>query len=411
MHPAVIPHVAQDRRQAVRLDRIGIQFGEPCGDVAIGVQPVAEAVVGTEVPVQVPDVVPPADQLPDEPLHRGDRQIVMAIGGLDPAHQLERIQQPEIQRTGHQRMRQPGIAGQHRVLVGSEGRQAVVDEVLKRGQRLAPGGGKPAGGVDPDEADITVRRPAIEVAPDLVVDLVLLRPPRGGHADPGDRWSAAGGLGRRQPVLLVVVPLPADRFVAVHQHIQSASGQPVVVLHEQPAGTPGIGPLGEFGHRGRESASRQQTHSGRALDQVAGGVAGRVTHGQFGAGRPVAQHLRVGRCRAVLAAVTQLGRPMPHRRQHQMCFLPVEPASGEHLSRLDQQHPLVGRIQEMRTELIAEQPADRFTPGLPGRPAAGHSPAGAMTTAVCGGSDSCSLLDLGSGLGGQQQRSGRVRPG
>ena len=160
VHPTVVPEIGQDRRQAARLDGVGIQFGEPGGNVAVGVQRVAGAVVRAEVPVQVPDVVPPTDQLPDEALHRGDRQIVLATGGLDPAHQLERIEQPEIQRTGHQGMRQPGIAGQHRVLVGSEGRQAVVDEVLERGQRLAPGGGEPARAVDPDEGDITVAPPS-----------------------------------------------------------------------------------------------------------------------------------------------------------------------------------------------------------------------------------------------------------
>lgn len=53
------------------------------------------------------------------------------------------------------------------------------------------------------EADIAVALPLIKIAPHLVVDVVLGRPPRFWHVEPfGLRW--------RLPVVLVEIPAPPD---------------------------------------------------------------------------------------------------------------------------------------------------------------------------------------------------------
>ncbi len=56
------------------------------------------------------------------------------------------------------------------------------------------------------------------------------------------------------------------------------------------------------------------------------------------------------------------GRPSSAARcrsagQQQVRLLPVEPPAAEHRPRLDQQHRLVGRVEEVRAELVGEQPA------------------------------------------------------
>jgi len=125
--------------------------------------------------------------LPDEALCGVQRHSAFPVGTLDPAHHVEGIEQTEVQRTGQQRVREPRVAGQHGVLVRTERRQPVGQKVLQRQQCLPARRRKPARAVHTDEGDVAVPLPPVEVAADLVVDLVLLGPPRLRHPD-ADRY-------------------------------------------------------------------------------------------------------------------------------------------------------------------------------------------------------------------------------
>ena len=59
--------------------------------------------------------------------------------------------------------------------------------------------------------------------------------------------------------------------------------------------------------------------------------------------------------------VTEFGRAVAQRREHQMRFAAMKAAAFECRSRLDQQHRLIGCVQEVRPELIGETPAPRVT--------------------------------------------------
>jgi hypothetical protein len=54
---------------------------------------------------------------------------------------------------------------------------------------------------------------------------------------------------------------------------------------------------------------------------------------------------------------------MPHRGQHEVRLLSVEPPPGEHPAGFDDHHPLVIVVQEVRSQLVTEQP----TTGRSGR--------------------------------------------
>ena len=173
-------------------------------------QVVARPVVLAEVPVEVPDVVPPADDLADEALHGGDRRMPLRVRVLRRPHHLQRIQQSEVQRRRQQRVRHPAVAAQHGVLVRPEGRQPVRGRSApSAASGLGPGGGERAGAVGADEPD-PVGRPAIQVGPDLLVDLVLGRPPRLGSPRAGPRPSVGvPGCRRRSSTCPVTGSAPS----------------------------------------------------------------------------------------------------------------------------------------------------------------------------------------------------------
>ena len=152
--PAVIADRGQRLLQAVGVGAVRIHARRTSrADGCCGRQLVAGPVVLTEVPIEVPDVVPPADDLPNEALHRGDRGVALGVGVLGRPDDLQRVQQPEVQRRRQQRVGHPAVPAQHGVLVRPEGGQPVLDEVLQRRQRLRAGRGEAAGTVLADEAD------------------------------------------------------------------------------------------------------------------------------------------------------------------------------------------------------------------------------------------------------------------
>ena len=228
----------------------------------------------------------------------------------------------------------------------------MLDEVVERGQRLGAGGGEPARPVLADEW-----RPP--------------RPPSGrGRAGPRRRSrprpaSAGSGtprvswpLRRRLAVVGVEVPAAADGLRPLHQQAEPPARVAVEVLHQQPApraagrpawrSRPGWsrsrGPAA-----GRCRAPRHRPSTRCSAAQLVGWTtsSGPSTRGQ---------RLAVGAGPDVGAPVAQLGGPVPHRREHQVRLLPVEPAAGEDAPGLDEQHLLAVVVQEVRPELVAEQP-------------------------------------------------------
>jgi PPOX class probable F420-dependent enzyme len=69
------------------------------------------------------------------------------------------------------------------------------------------------------------------------------------------------------------------------------------------------------------------------------------------------ERLAVGTGLQERGLVTEFGRTVAQGREHQMRFAAMKAAAFEGRSRLDQQHRLIGCVQEMRPELIGETPA------------------------------------------------------
>ena len=184
--PAAVAHPGQGLAQALRRDRLRVQPGPPVRQRRVGVQGIAVEIVRTEVPVEMPDVLPPAQNLPDEPLDRRQRRRTVPIGLLGGAHSVQRVQDPQVQRHRQQGMRHGPVGSHHRVLVAAEVGEPVGDEVRQRGVGLRGGHREQSRSVRPDG----VQAHPVEVAADLIVDLVL-------DGGVGGRHTEGSGAARR----------------------------------------------------------------------------------------------------------------------------------------------------------------------------------------------------------------------
>ena len=142
--PALVAHLPQHAAQAAGRHCVGVEVPEPVRHPLVGIEGVAPAVGRTLVPVGVPHVVAPPDQLPHEALDglQGRQPVVQRLFGRP--HALHRVEQPEVQRRRQQAVAHRGVAGEHRILVGPEGCQPVSHEVVEQLQGLGPRGGEPA---------------------------------------------------------------------------------------------------------------------------------------------------------------------------------------------------------------------------------------------------------------------------
>ena len=241
--------------------------------------------------------------------------------------------------------------------MGTEVGQPVLDEVVERRQRLPAGRREPARPVAADEGDLAVALPAVQVVADLLVDLVLLRPP--GLRDAQGRSTPR----RRLAVVVVEVPPTTDGPVTVHEHAVRAARPPVEVLHQQPGAVATGGPALEVLARGREAAGVEDGQVevvGQPPHQPQRGVRRGVDDLDRGTPRVVADGLGVPAVGPdVGRLVAELARAVAHRGQHQVGLGPVEPAPGEHAPGLDQQHRPAVVTGEVRSELVPEDPAQR----------------------------------------------------
>ena len=188
---------------------------------------------------------------------------------------------------------------QHRVLVRAEVRQPVRRRSARSARRASSA--VTANQRGPSRPTVG-RSSASRSARTSVVDLVL----RAAATAPAT--SSVGRAARRGlAVLVVVVPLAADRLAAVHQHVEPAALGAVEVLH--PEGAAIARPLGELRAGQRERRRRQDLGDepllAQPLDELGGGVRGRLVHEH----RPpdLLQRLAVG----VGAQVAWRGRRAP----------------------------------------------------------------------------------------------------
>ena len=140
---------------------------------------------------------------------------------------------------------------------------------------------------------------------------------------------------------------------------------PVEVLHEQPLAATALGPALEVLPRGREAAGRQDG-AAEPLDQPQRGVRRRVHDLDVTA--DLADRLGVRLRLHVGQPVAELGGAVPHRAQHEVRLRPVEAPSPEDAGRLHHQQRAAVVVDEVRSELVAEEPPRRHAASLGSRP-------------------------------------------
>ena len=371
VQPVSRTDVSAERTHAASVPA-GSSVGEPVVDGAPLVQLVVGPVVLTQVPVEVPDVVPPADHLADETLDRSQGCSPVVVRPLGRPCHLDRLQQPQIQRHRQQRVGHPAVLGHDRVLVPTEVRQPVPDEVGQGRQRLRARGREQPRTVLTEELTPS---PSSRSRSSRTAASMSSSPGHTGSGSP----SVRSALRRRLAVLGVEVPPAADRFSAVHQQPDPAPVVAVEVLHQKSFPAPTVGPGGELGPARAEAPGRQSLDValvGQPVDQVQRRPRRRLDDLQRSC--DLGQPRAVGVRPQVRTALPELGRPVSHRRQHQVRLLAVEPSSAEHRGRLDQQHVGVGVVEEVWSELVAEEPPHHHrSPPPPLRPVSypGHVPA------------------------------------
>ena len=153
---------------------VGVERTPPVGQGRAGPQRVTPLVTAPEAPVELPDVLPPPQHLPDESFRAGDRHGTRPVGVLGRADGVQGMQETQVERHREQGVCHRPVGGEHRVLVRAEVRQTLVDEVPQRLLRLVRRDGEPTGPVAPDGGQVH----PIEVGAQLGVDVVFFRLPR-----------------------------------------------------------------------------------------------------------------------------------------------------------------------------------------------------------------------------------------
>ena len=276
-------------------------------------------VVRAEVPVQMPHVFAPAEDLADEALDCGQRRLVVAVGALGGVDGVEGMQHAEVQRHGQQRVRHRPVVAHHGVLVAAEGGQSVVDEARQRALGLGRGDGEQTRAVGADGVEVH----AVEVAADLLVDVVLAGLVGLGHLE--GRLLLRRGFA----VVLVVVPAAADGVGAVHQDVEAAALVAVEVLHAEARAV--AGPLGENRcGAARMSAWAERRRPGPVLaqpvDELLGGVRGGFVDQDRAAVALEGVGIGVGLDQGGAVAEVVVG--VPQRGEHQVQLLAVVAALG-----------------------------------------------------------------------------------
>lgn len=322
--------------------------------------------------------------LADEPLDAVERCLPGPPGGLGPLDALGGVEQAEVEGGGEEAVAHHRVGGEHGVLVRAEGGEAVGDEAAQGVQGLAAGGGEVAGAVAADEGDLAGAFPAVEVVADLLVDGVLAGAVGGGDVQ------GPGVAGRGFAVVVVEVPAARGGAVALHEEVVGGAGAAVEVLLAQRAPAPALRPVGELLVADEEAPRGQDGDLGEGVDQGEGGAGGGVVDGDGPLPGRLPQALPVRPGLHVRDAVAQLGGAVAHRGEDEVGLGTVEAAAPEHRAGLDHHQrgvpvrPVLARGEEVRAELVAEEPVDGPRPlaagSLPHRARPFVWPGGVRTT-------------------------------
>jgi hypothetical protein len=296
----------------------------------------------------MPDVVAPSDQLPDVAFHATQRSAPGPVSVFGCVRALEWIEQSEVHRCRQQTVRHETVAAQHRVLVRAEMRQPIAQKDFQRRLRLSCGDGEFSRPVAADELHVAVAFPAVQVGPDLLVDVVFLGQPRRRHTQRIVR-------GCRFTIVGVEVPPPLGGLSTVHQQVEPSSGVAVEVLQFQRAVS--LGPLVECFAIGAEAAGGQHVDFWdgryRAHEPVSG------PRGRLADSEPVAdliQCLPIGAGLQEGGLLAEFGRAMTQGGKHQVHLAAMKSAARERRPGFDQQHRLVWVVEKVRPELVGETP-------------------------------------------------------
>jgi len=97
----------------------------------MGLQGVVIGISGHLMPVQPPDIFPPAQYLTDKALNCAERSGAIIISAFGPAADIKRVKQAEIECRRNQTVMQEGLARQHGILGRAEIGQPVGYKVIK----------------------------------------------------------------------------------------------------------------------------------------------------------------------------------------------------------------------------------------------------------------------------------------
>lgn len=78
--PAPVANTGHCVMQALRSDGVGMEIGPPVREMPAHREFVLVGVAGAEMPIQMSHVLAPAEDLPDESLHGGQRCLLVAVG-------------------------------------------------------------------------------------------------------------------------------------------------------------------------------------------------------------------------------------------------------------------------------------------------------------------------------------------
>ena len=169
VRPAPVADPGYRLPHALGADRIGVKLGPPVRQSGVDIESVAVAVVRSEMPIQLPDVFPPAQDLTNEALGGLQRGNAVPVGLLGGRHGVQWVQHTKVERDRQQRVRHGPVPAHHGVFVAAESRQAVGNEPIEGGSGFGGGDGEQS---RPVHADGVVAS-GVEVAAHLRIDIVL----------------------------------------------------------------------------------------------------------------------------------------------------------------------------------------------------------------------------------------------
>ena len=233
----------------------------------------------------------------------------------------------------------------------------MLDEPCQGTLGLGGGDGEQARPIGADGLEVHL----VEVAPNLLVDVVLAGLVRGRHFQCRLflRWGLA--------VVLVVVPPVADGIGAVHQDVESTALVAVEVLHPETGALacPFLKVLAGQGECRRRQNVGDQPLLAEPVDELLGGVGGGLVDQDRAL--EALERVGVGVGLDEGRAVTEIAVRMAQRREHQVQLLPVITPLGQGRGGLHQQHLAMRVLAAVhrRAELVGEQPQGSVVTHMP----------------------------------------------